>query len=215
MDRSGRAPDGAPVQLPQGVQGLPAAFSTDVGVEADAVQFGDGGLIYFDVLGITPSRERNLDEVRQQVEQRWRNDQIAQRLKTQAAEMLDKLKAGSKLAELAAAKGLKVETATGLTRTRPTEDIPAPALAVVFGTERDAAATAEADPTRYIVFRITAVTVPPLDAQSQDAKRIAETLRRSLADALLAEYLARLERDIGATINQSALNQATGASSAP
>jgi peptidyl-prolyl cis-trans isomerase D len=215
MDRSGRAPDGTPVQLPQGLQGLPAAFSTDVGVEADAVQFGDNGLIYFDVLGITPSRERNLDEVKQQVEQRWRNEQIAQRLKAQAAEMLDKLKAGGKLAELAAAKGLKVETATGLTRMRPTEDMPAPVLATVFATSKDAAATAEADPTRHIVFRVTNVTVPPLGPQSQEGKRIAEAIRRSLADALLAEYLARLERDIGSSINQSALNQATGASSAP
>lgn len=214
MDRSGRAPDGSQVQLPAGVQGLPAVFSTSPGVEADAVQFGDGGLIYFDVTGVTPSRERTLDEVKQQVEQRWRDEQIATRLKVQVTEMLDKLKAGGNLSELASAKGLKVETATGLTRIRPTEDIPAGVLTAIFRTPKDAAASAEANPPQQIVFRVTNVTVAPSDAQSPDAKRMSETLRRSLADAMLAEYLARLERDIGASINQTALNQATGASSA-
>ena len=214
MDRSGRAPGGSQVQLPPGVQGLPAAFSTSVGVEADPVQFGDGGLIYFDVVGITPSRERQLDEVKQQVEQRWRDEQVAARLKTQAAEMLDAIKAGGKLADLAAGKGLKVATATGLTRIRPTEDIPASVLTVVFRTAKDAAASAEADAPRQMVFRVTDVNVKALDTQSPDGKRIADSLRGSIADAMLAEYLARLERDIGATINQNALNQATGATSA-
>ena len=214
MDRSGRAPDGSQVALPPGVQGLPAAFSTSVGVEADPVQFGDGGLIYFDVVGITPSRERKLDEVKQQVEQRWRDEQVAARLKTQADEMLGALKAGGKLADLAAAKGLKAATAAGLTRIRPTEDISAGVLAAVFRTAKDAAASVEADSPRQMVFRVTDVNVKQLDMQSPDGKRLADSLRRSIADAMLAEYLARLERDIGATINQNALNQATGATSA-
>ena len=211
MDRSGRAPDGTPVPLPPGLQGLPAAFSTDVGVEADPVQFGDGGLLYFDVLAITPSRERKLEEVKQEVEQHWRDEQVAKRLQTLAGETVDKLKAGGSLAELATAKGLKVATATGLTRVRPTEDIPASVMTAVFRTAKDAAANAEAELPRQVVFRVTNVTVPSLDMQSPDGKRMAEALRRSIGDAMLAEYLARLERDIGATINQSALNQATGA----
>jgi hypothetical protein len=53
--------------------------------------------------------------------------------------------------------------------------------------------------------------VPPFDTTSPDGKRILETLQRSIADAMLGEYLARTEKDIGVTINQSALNQATGA----
>ncbi len=211
IDRSGRAPDGSPVQLPPGVQGLPAASSTDVGVEADPVQFGDGGLLYFDVIGVTPSRERTLEEVKTQVESRWRDEQIAARLKTQATDMVDKLKAGTKIAELAKAKGLKIETATGLTRIRPTEDVPASVLAAVFRTGKDQAASAEAGPTRLIVFRVTGVTVPPVDTTSPDGKKVVDSLRRSIADAMLGEYLARTEQDIGVTINQSALNQATGA----
>jgi peptidyl-prolyl cis-trans isomerase D len=52
-----------------------------------------------------------------------------------------------------------------------------------------------------------------LDAGSEDAKRIVETLDRGLSEAILGEYVARLESDIGVTINQSALNQVIGGAS--
>jgi len=57
------------------------------------------------------------------------------------------------------------------------------------------------------------VKLPELDMNSEDAKRIAEALRKSLADELLAGYAERLERDVGVSINASALNQVTGGGS--
>ena len=54
---------------------------TDVGVERDP-QFQDG-YIWFDVVGRT-SRERPLDEVKEQVETRWRDQEIATRLNARA-----------------------------------------------------------------------------------------------------------------------------------
>jgi peptidyl-prolyl cis-trans isomerase D len=84
-------------------------------------------------------------------------------------------------------------------------------LATVFRAAKDDIGTAEPDPTRQVVFRVTGITVPPVDATSPDGKQMVETLQRSIADAMLGEYLARIEKDIGASINQSALNQATGA----
>ena len=76
----------------------------------------EDGYVWYEVAGITPAHDRTLDEVKDKVEASWREDQIATRLKDKAAQMLDKLKAGSPLAELAAAEGLKVETLTGLKR---------------------------------------------------------------------------------------------------
>ena len=56
------------------------------------------------MLGITPSRERNLDEVKDQVEARWRDDQITSRLRTKATDMVQKLDQGGKLADEAASR---------------------------------------------------------------------------------------------------------------
>src|SRR3954453_16291904 len=68
VDRSGRLPDGqlAP-NIPAGVDVVAQAFNSDIGVDNDPVSF-KGGYIWYDVVGITPSRERNLDEVKDQVE---------------------------------------------------------------------------------------------------------------------------------------------------
>jgi len=49
--------------------------------------------------------------------------------------------------------------------------------------------------------------VPPLDMASEEVKRTVDTLNRGLSEDLLSEYIARLESEVGVTINQSALNQ--------
>ena len=87
--------------FPRGLDVVSQAFNSDVGVDNDPISF-NGGYVWYDVLGITPSRERNLDEVKDQVEARWRDDQITSRLRTKATEMVQKLDQGGKLADEAA-----------------------------------------------------------------------------------------------------------------
>jgi peptidyl-prolyl cis-trans isomerase D len=186
---------------------LAGVFSTDVGVERDPLQIQDG-YIWYDVTGITPSRERPLDEIKEQVEARWREQEIATRLNTKATEILDKLKAGTPLADVAAADRLKVETMNGIKRGQASGALSAATVAAIFRTAKDAAGKAEAaQPTEQVVFRVTDIVVPTLDAASADAKRAVETLDRGLSEDILAEYIAKLESEIGVTINQSALNQ--------
>jgi peptidyl-prolyl cis-trans isomerase D len=207
VDRSGRDPAGLPVNLPDAQRLLPLAFTTDVGVERDPLQFQDG-YIWFDVVGITPSRERPLDEVKEQVETRWRDQEIATRLNTKATEIVDKLKAGGTLADIATADHLKLETLTGLKRGDASGALSAGAVDAVFRTAKDAVGMAEArEPGEQVVFRVTDIVVPPLDMASEEVKRTVDTLNRGLSEDLLSEYIARLESEVGVTINQSALNQ--------
>ena len=213
IDRSGRDPGGAPIKLPDEQRLLEAAFTTDVGVEHDPLQTQDG-YVWFDVVGITPSRERPLDEVKAQVEQRWRDQEIATKLDARATEILDKVKSGSSLADAAAADHLNVETLTGLKRGHASGPLSATAVDTVFRTAKDAAGRENAEqPGEQVIFRVTDIVVPPLDLQSADTKRMVETLNRSLSDDLLGEYISRLESEVGVTINQSALNQAVGGGS--
>ena len=97
VDRSGRAPDGKPVaDLPKTPDAIAPAFASDVGVDNDPLQLPNGGYLWYDVTGITPARDRTLDEVKDQVEARWRDDEIAKRLKAKADDMVGKLKAGTR-----------------------------------------------------------------------------------------------------------------------
>ena len=207
LDRSGRDPAGAPVKLPDAQRLLPAAFTTDIGVERDPLQFEDG-YIWYDVAGISPSRERSLEEVKDQVEARWREQEMAMRLDAKATGMLDKLKAGETLAQVAAADHLKVEKLSGLKRGEASGPLAAAGVDAVFRTAKDGAGKADgAQAGEQIVFRVTDIVVPSLDKASEEAKRAVQSLNRGLSEDILAEYLAWLEREIGVTINQSALNQ--------
>jgi peptidyl-prolyl cis-trans isomerase D len=212
VDRSGRQPSGQLVSnIPSGLDVVSQAFNSDVGVDNDPIQF-NGGYVWYDVLGITPSRERSLDEVRLQVEARWREDQIASRLRTKATEMVQKLDQGGKLADEAAALGAKLETVSNFRRDAALPGLPAGAVTAAFRTVKDAAGqTAGAGGSEWIVFRVTDVTLPPVDLASEDIKKMQETLQRGLTDEQLAQYVNKLESQIGTSINEAAFAQVTGA----
>jgi peptidyl-prolyl cis-trans isomerase D len=211
LDRSGRDPKGELVKnLPHATAVIEAAFRSDVGVDNEPIE-ADGGYVWYEVAGITPARDRTLEEVKPQVEEGWRQSEIASRLKAKAADLLDKLKNGNSLDSLAAAADLKVETADKLKRNKPAGAISAVAVRSIFRTAKDGFGSAPADnPETWIVFRVTEVTDPPLDPKSEEAKQTAEAVQRQLTDDIFGQYAAWLEDELGTTVNSAALAQALG-----
>jgi peptidyl-prolyl cis-trans isomerase D len=214
VDRSGRGPDGKPIsQLPDTANLFSAIFNAEVGTENDPVQLAKGdGYLWFEVVSTTPSRERPLDEVRDRVIERWRNDQVAARLKERAKEAAEKLKT-SNMSDVATAMGTKPQFIVALRRDRTQGDFPANALDAVFQTPKDGVGTAQgAGANEWVVFRISGVSVPALDPNSADAKRIRDGLANLLTEDVVAQYLTNLQSSLGATINEAALNQVVGGS---
>jgi peptidyl-prolyl cis-trans isomerase D len=211
VDRAGRTPDGVTVSgLPKGVDLVSSAFSADVGSENDALSVPGGGYVWYEVLDITPSRERPLEEVKDRVAERWRQDQVAARLRAKATELLDKLKAGGN--ETALPADLKWQTASGLKRDKTAEGVPARALGEIFSLPKGGVGSSEGDnAAQWVVFRLTDITVPPLEMQSADARQLQDTLRTAYAEDIIAQYVGKLQTEFGATINEAALNQAIGA----
>ena len=212
VDRSGRGPDGQPVAgLPGNTDLVSQAFNSDVGVDNDAIQVG-GGYIWYDVLGITPSRERTLDEVKSQVEARWREDEITKRLRTKAEEMVKKLEGGAKLADEAAAAGLKVTTSAPFKRDATVADLSPGVIQAAFRGAKDGVGQAPGSATSdWIVYRIADITDPAVDMTSDDSKKLKDSLQRGLTDELVGQYISSIEQQIGTSINQEALALATGA----
>jgi peptidyl-prolyl cis-trans isomerase D len=211
IDRSGRDPSGKPVSnLPHAADVIAAAFTSDVGVENDPVT-ADGGYVWYDVTTITPAHDRTLDEVKSEVEARWREDEIATRLKAKAADFLDKLKNGASLDDVAKAENLKVESADNLQRNKPAPGLSAKIVGSVFRTAKDAFGSAAGDqPTDWVVFRVTAVSAPKVDANLPEEKRIEETLQSQENNDILGQYVSWLQEELGLSVNQAALAQALG-----
>lgn len=212
VDRAGRGLDGKPVaDLPKTPDAINAAFTSDVGVDTDALQIPGGGFLWYDVIGITASRERTLEEVKDQVATRWRDDEIAKRLQAKADDLLGKLKAGTALAQAATEAGLTASTANDLQRGRPAGFIPAKVVGDVFKTAKGTSGSAEGETqTQRFVFRVTDVIESKFDAKTPEAQKLTTTLQNSFADDIIGEYIGRLENDLGVSINQTALNQVIG-----
>ena len=210
IDGAGRDPDGKPVaDLPSGVDVVANAFKSQVNVENDPVQVPGGGYVWYEVTAIKPARERPLEEVRAQVEQRMRDEEIAQRVKAKATALFEKAKTGAPLADLVGEDGLKVESTFGLRRGKPVGALSARALFAIFRTPLGAPGMAEgANATEWTVFRVTDIGV--LAADEAETKRIEDKLRREMTDELAAQYIQRLQTDVGATLNTDAMRRAIG-----
>jgi peptidyl-prolyl cis-trans isomerase D len=168
------------------------------------------------VEGVTPARDRTLDEVRSEVEQHWREDQISQRLKAKAADLIDKAKKGQAFDKLAASAGVKIETASGFKRGATPPGVPGKVVDAAFHTARGAVGSSDGDrPTQWFVFQVTDVKTPVLDPNSDDGKKINQLVQASLKDDVFSQYVAWVEDYLGTTVNQSMLAQAVGGGGTP
>ena len=182
MDRSGRDPDGKlAVNLPHGPDIVSGAFASDVSIDNDPIDVDSGYARYNAFAAITPARDRTLDEVKGPVTQRWRDDEIASRLKTKAADLLDKLKGGNPFATVASGENLKVQTASDLKRGgwsgRHYTEYDAGYLPHREGWFRQ---QRRRQSDAMGLFQVTDMKPRKLDANSADAKHIEDTLHDRL-----------------------------------
>ncbi len=117
IDQSGRKPDETIVNdLPPSAELLRAAFDTEVGVENPAVNIGSDGYVFFEVQGITPARDRPLDEVKAKVTADWIAAETEKRLADKVTELEKRLKDGAALDVIAGELKLEKQTKRGLKR---------------------------------------------------------------------------------------------------
>jgi peptidyl-prolyl cis-trans isomerase D len=103
-----------------------------------------------------------------------------------------------------------VKTATDLARNAAKDDLSAEAVNRIFATPVGKTGQAANAADSRAVFKVTAATVPPLPSTSQQVQTIENQLRNGMSDDLINEYIAQARQDLGVTINQQALRQATG-----
>ncbi|MBD2750559.1 SurA N-terminal domain-containing protein [Microvirga sp. BT688] len=209
VDANGLDKAGTPVNIPAKDAVVKAAFASDIGVDNEALRTGTG-YVWYDVTGIEASREKNLDEVRDQVAAQWREDQVAQRLSERARGLTERLEKGEAIEAVAQEAGATVKTATDLARNPGKDDLTAEAVNRIFAVPVGKAGHAANGPDARAVFKVTSATVPALVTSTQQAQTTENQLRTALGDDLINQYIAQVRQDLGVTINQQALRQATG-----
>jgi peptidyl-prolyl cis-trans isomerase D len=208
-DRSGHMPSGEPVADLPGTEVLTTAFGAEVGTGNDPITLPAGGFVWYDVINITPPRERSLDEVKDKVMESFRAEETAKRLNAKAAELVGKLKSGASLNDVAAAEGLKVETKWGLKRRGA--QMPPRVIAAVFRLGKDQAGSADGqNATERVIFRVTDIKVPPFEPDSAATAKLIDEIKEGFSQDVINQYVIRVQNDVGFDINEKALAQATG-----
>ncbi|MDP8919662.1 MAG: peptidylprolyl isomerase, partial [Pseudomonadota bacterium] len=97
-----------------------------------------------------------------------------------------------------------------LARNAAKDDLAAEAVNRIFAIPVGKAGHAANGADSRAVFKVTSATVPPLMTTTQEAQTIDNRLKTGLGDDLISQYIAQVRQDLGVTINQQALRQATG-----
>jgi peptidyl-prolyl cis-trans isomerase D len=211
VDRVGRDKSGqALTDIPAPEALLAAAFASDVGADNEVLRTGNGGYVWYDVTAIEPARDRPLAEVKADVERLWRQEQITKRLADKAQALVERLDKGDPIEALATEAASEAKTVEDLARGTPSGDLAADVVNRIFATPVGKAGSAAAGADSRTVFKVTSATVPPLITTTQEAEQLATQLRNLMSEDLVAEYLAEAQREIGVSINDSAIRQVVG-----
>jgi peptidyl-prolyl cis-trans isomerase D len=213
LDARGNGEDGKPVAL--GSVQTPAlaaaAFKSGIGVENEALRLPGNGYAWFEVTGIVPARQKPFDEVKAEVLEAWRKDQIRTRLGAKARELVEQLNKGTPVADVAKSVGAEVKTSKPLKRDGSEEGLPQQAVAQSFTLAEGGASSAASDAVSRVVFQ-TVKIAPAAALDEARTKTLEQELSAQIAEDNFAAYLIGVEKAAGVTIDQKTLAAAEGGS---
>mgnify|MGYP003624361791 FL=1 len=193
--------------LPLSAELISGMYASDIGIENPPLE-GDNEFVWYEVTGVTPERERTLEEVSDRVQEDWIRDETAKALDALASSLAGNLKSDVSFTALAEARDKPITPYEGITRLEGKEGLAAANIATIFEAKADSFGfLTPADPTQRLLFQVTEVTVPAYFEEEQSARQIAEAVAPAIENELLVQYVAELQTNLGVSLNQALLSQ--------
>jgi len=216
VDAEGREPDGSTVSLPARKELLIGVFATDAGIENDPIDARDEGVIWYEVLGVTPQQLKPFDQVRDQVEKDWRAEQTRNQVSKYAQKLVKELSSGSKsLDDVAKELGTEVLPSEPLKRDDLTVNVLPAAVAQAFTLPEGGygSAASGVDEGRIVFMVDEVVEAPEVDKRA--VQQLRQRIALLLSEDTIAEYFGALESRYGVSVNQQALANLVGSNDQP
>jgi peptidyl-prolyl cis-trans isomerase D len=210
VSRAGQRPDGTVIaDLPASAELLREAFETEVNVENDPISLGSNGFVFYEVEGVTPARDRTLDEVRDKVTADWIAAETRTRLSQRTADLEKRLRDGETIDAIAAELGIDKQTKRGLRRDANDADLGGPGVAAVFAVPNGGVGAFDAPgDAGSILFRVTEVFEPAAAGAEAIPEPERANFSRGLADDLLDQLVAKLQAELDVRVDQNAVARA-------
>ena len=215
VDRNGRKPDGSAVELPSQKEILNAAFATDAGVENDPIDAQDDGVIWYEVVGVAPSQLKPFDQVKDEIAKDWEAEETRTRVTKYAQDLVEKLKGGKSLEDIAKDLDVEVLTSDPLKRESITVNVLPASVEQAFALpEKGYGSGPSGVDEGRIVFQVDKVT-PPEPLSASEFERLKAQIGLLMSQDAITEYSEALENRYGVTINRQALARLTGGEEEP
>ncbi len=209
IDSDGNDPSGKPVEMPNAEALLTALFQADQGFDNDALTLGNNGYLWYQVDGITPARERTLDEVKDQLVTAWKAEEAVKRLNQRMEELKKRLDSGTTLDTIASEVGLEKQTKHGINRNTNDADIGSAAAAQIFRGPNGFTGTAAAPSgDGQILFKVTEVTEPAATGPDAVPQQQRDYLANALSGDVLDQLVGELQKQYPVRVNQAVINEA-------
>jgi peptidyl-prolyl cis-trans isomerase D len=179
-------------------------FNAKQGELAPTISLGSNRAMFFDLKNVADARDQTLDEVKDAVKAAWIKDKTEEAITAQVAKMLDELKGGKEIADVAAEIGQFPILSQPIKRQGDGTSVLNQTVAnEIFNGGPDhfgSAVNADGD---HVVFKVAEVVEAGADATPNAKKYVEDTTRESVYQALLAG----LKTDAGLRINPQVMNQ--------
>lgn len=209
VSRNAQAPDGSVISdLPNSRRLLEEAFQTEIGEQTSPLNFNDLGSLWYEVLDITPDRDRTLEEVRDQVVEDWKTAQRRDAVQAKAETLKERVEKGATLAAIAEDVGLEVATTKPLKRGETDDGFPEAATAAGFGgVEGHVAIAPAAENVDRILLVVDDVQAPEALAVDNYSNEL-ERAELGAANDLLSQLISNLQARYSVNYNPELIRQA-------
>jgi peptidyl-prolyl cis-trans isomerase D len=207
VDGGGRDPQDNPVTLPVSASDvLKLAVATNEGRTSRVTETPDGAIFALRVDKVIPSHVKPLDEVKDKATTAWQADRRREIVAKQAEELAAAVSPETKLATVAAEKGLKATTSPPFTR-HPENDtaVPSPLVGKLFAAKPGEVVTAS-DATGSYVGQLDDVQRPENPSQTATAGLSHELDTAQQVD-LAEEFTRALRAHFPIEIHREALDR--------
>ncbi len=210
VDAAGLDPSGKEAEFAQKPVVLKAAFQSDVGVENEVLTPQDS-YFWYEVREVIPSALKPLDAVKNQVTADVVARKVRDTLRERAEKLVEGLEAGIAIETAALEAKSTVKTAQGLKRNEASADFDVPAIAAIFSvSENGFTWSMESDGKTAKIMQSLAVLGTAPDLNSPEAAQLAQSLSAATSKDILKSYLAALQEQTGASINETLWQKLSG-----
>jgi len=210
VSAAGQDPAGKDISASVKPDVLKAIFASDVGVENDAVNQGDG-YVWYEVRAVTPSALKPIDQVKDQVTQDVVNERISVAALDKAKKLIDQMKAGKAFDDVAKDVSALPKITPNLKRDQQTPEFDAPALAAAFSVPDQGFATSPGgDGKSARVMQVIQITAPAVMAASPELDQMKKQVDGSFDSDMQQGLITALKKNVGVKINADLWRQDTG-----